>query len=49
MIDFERRLMKHATRESRCFFFKVDKSIGRVLAPHNLVLGSSVAQYIASA
>ena len=51
MADVERRLMKHAMRESHHFFFKkVDKSMGGVVLPHNLVLlGSNVVQYITSA
>ena len=48
MIEFERKQMKHAMRESRHFFKKVDKSMGGVVLPHNLVvLGSSVTQDVA--
>ena len=51
MIDFERRQMKHAMRESRVFFFKkVDTGMRGVVLPHNLVVPvSSVARYEASA
>ena len=37
MTNFEIRQMKHAMRESRRFFKKVDKSMGRVVLPHNIV------------
>ena len=50
MTDFERRQMKHAMRESRFFFKKVDTGMRGVILPHNLVvLVSSVAQYEALA
>ena len=50
MTDFERRQMEYAMRESNRFFKKVDKSMGGVILPYNLVvLGSSVTRYIASA
>ena len=51
MTNFERRQTKHAKRKSYRFFFKkVDKSMGGVVLPYNLVmLGLSVARYVASA
>ena len=49
MIDFKRRQMKHAMRESRRFFKKLDTSMRRVVLSHNLVVPvSSVTQYVAS-
>ena len=45
MTDFERRQMKHAMRESRLFFKKVDTGMRGVVLPHNLVPISSVARY----
>ena len=50
MTDFERRQMKHAMRESRRFFKKVDTGMRGVVLLHNLVVPvSSVARYEALA